>query len=49
VHGQPWQYVFYVDYQVSDPASTSAALDQLRRRCLLVKELGRYPAARPLS
>jgi prephenate dehydratase len=48
-HGQPWQYVFYVDYQVSDPASTSAALDQLRRRCLLVKELGRYPAARPLS
>jgi len=49
VHGQPWQYIFYVDYQVSDPASTSAALDQLRRRCLLVKELGRYPAARPLS
>ena len=49
VHGQPWQYVFYVDYQVSDPASTGAALDQLRRRCLLVKELGRYPAARPLS
>ena len=49
MHGQPWQYVFYVDYQVSDPASTSAALDQLRRRCLLVKELGRYPAARPLS
>jgi prephenate dehydratase len=49
VHGQPWQYVFYVDYQVSDPASTSIALDQLRRRCLLVKELGRYPAARPLS
>jgi prephenate dehydratase len=49
VHGQPWQYVFYLDYQVSDPASTSAALDQLRRRCLLVKELGRYPAARPLS
>jgi prephenate dehydratase len=49
VHGQPWQYIFYLDYQVSDPASTSAALDQLRRRCLLVKELGRYPAARPLS
>jgi prephenate dehydratase len=45
VHGQPWQYVFYLDYQVSDPAATSAALEQLRRQCLLVKELGHYPAA----
>jgi prephenate dehydratase len=49
VHGQPWQYVFYVDYQVSDPAATSAALDQLRRQCLVVKELGHYPAALPPS
>jgi prephenate dehydratase len=49
VHGQPWQYVFYVDYQVSDPAATSAALDQLRRKCLVVKELGHYPAAQLLS
>jgi prephenate dehydratase len=48
VHGQPWQYVFYLDYQVSDPGATDAALEQLRRRCLLVKELGRYPAAPPL-
>jgi prephenate dehydratase len=45
VPGQPWQYVFYLDYQVADPASTSAALDQLRRQSLLVKELGHYPAA----
>jgi prephenate dehydratase len=49
VHGQPWQYVFYVDYQVSEPAATSAALDQLRRQCMFVKELGHYRAARPLS
>jgi prephenate dehydratase len=49
VQGQPWQYVFYVDYQVSDSSATSAALEQLRRQCLLVKELGHYPAARPLS
>jgi prephenate dehydratase len=49
VHGQPWQYVFYVDYQVSDPEATSAALDQLRRQCLLVKELGHYPAAQAPS
>jgi prephenate dehydratase len=46
VHGEPWQYVFYVDYQVSDPAATGAALEQLRRQCLLVKDLGHYPAAR---
>jgi prephenate dehydratase len=46
VQGQPWQYVFYVDYQVTDPSATNAALDQLRRQCMMVKELGHYPAAR---
>ncbi len=44
VPGQPWQYVFYVDYQVSDPVATQAALDELRRQCLVVKELGHYRA-----
>jgi len=48
VPGQPWHYVFYVDYQVSDPAATRAALNELRRQCLVVKELGSYRAARPL-
>ena len=49
VQGQPWQYVFYVDFQAPDPAATSAALEQLRGQCLLVKELGRYRAATPVS
>jgi prephenate dehydratase len=49
VQGQPWQYVFYLDCQASDPAGTGAALQQLRRQCLWVKELGHYPAAPPLS
>ena len=49
VQGQPWQYVFYVDYQAPDPAATGAALEQLRRQCQWVKELGHYPAAPPLS
>jgi prephenate dehydratase len=49
VQGQPWQYVFYVDCQASDPAATGAALEELRRQCLWVKELGHYPAAPPLS
>jgi prephenate dehydratase len=46
VHGQPWEYVFYVDYQLSSPGGASAVLGQLRRQCLVVKELGRYQAAR---
>jgi prephenate dehydratase len=49
VQGQPWQYVFYLDYQVADPAAAGAALEQLRRQCMVVKELGHYPAARPPS
>jgi prephenate dehydratase len=49
VQGQPWQYVFYVDYQVANPDATSAARDELRRKCILVKELGHYPSAEPLS
>ena len=49
VQGQPWQYVFYLDYQVADPAAAGTALEQLRRRCMVVKELGHYPAARSPS
>ena len=49
VQGQPWQYVFYVDYQVARGTPPDAPLDQLRRRCMLVKELGQYQAATPLS
>ncbi len=48
VQGQPWEYVFYVDYQVADPAAASGPLHQLRQKCILVKELGHYPAAQPL-
>ena len=49
VPGRPWEYVFYVDYQVSDPAAAGVALQQLRWQCNLVKEFGRYPAAPALS
>ena len=45
VHGRPWEYVFYVDYQISPPGTAGAVLDQLSRQCLVVKELGRYPSA----
>ena len=49
VPGQPWQYVFYVDYQVADAAAAAAALQQLRTQCQTVKELGYYRAAAPVS
>jgi prephenate dehydratase len=45
VQGQPWQYVFYVDYQLSDSAVADAALTLLKGHCSMVKELGRYRAA----
>ncbi len=45
VQGKPWQYVFYVDYQLSTQARADIALDMLRQHCSMVKELGRYRAA----
>jgi prephenate dehydratase len=42
VHGQPWHYVFYADYQLSTPNSADTALKLLARHCSMVKELGRY-------
>jgi prephenate dehydratase len=44
VHGQPWEYVFYADFQINSPGQADEALEHLRRRCVLVKELGRYVA-----
>ena len=44
VHGQPWHYVFYADYQLSNPQSADAALELLGQHCSTVKELGRYRA-----
>jgi prephenate dehydratase len=49
VQGKPWQYVFYVDYQLSTQTRADIALDMLRQHCSMVKELGRYRAAeRPI-
>jgi len=44
VHGQPWHYVFYADYQLSSTLSADAALQLLGHHCSMVKELGRYRA-----
>jgi prephenate dehydratase len=45
VPGRPWEYVFYADYQLSDPHLADWALKNLPRHCSMVRELGRYRAA----
>ncbi len=50
VHGHPWEYIFYVDYQIHSLDEADRALDALRPHCSMVKELGRYrEAATPRS
>ena len=46
VHGTPWQYIFYADYQMEQPEKADRALAELVRHCTMIKELGRYRAAR---
>jgi prephenate dehydratase len=45
VQGKPWDYVFYVDYQIQTTASADMVLAELRSSCSMVKELGRYRTA----
>ncbi len=45
VQGKPWDYFFYVDYQISSAGGADAVLRLLRSSCSMVKELGRYRSA----
>lgn len=49
VPGSPWEYIFFVDARFADATQADAAIASLRENCRMVKELGRYRAARPLS
>jgi prephenate dehydratase len=50
VQGKPWEYIFYVDCQLHSSEEGTQALEALRSRCAMVKELGRYvEASRDLS
>lgn len=49
VHGKPWEYVFYVDCQIRSLDEGSQAIDALLPHCAMVKELGRYKEAKPLT
>lgn len=45
VPGQPWEYVFFVEFRYEGLKMAEAALAALRSASHTVKELGRYPAA----
>lgn len=46
VHGSPWEYIFYVDFQIHSGEEGTRALEALRPHCGMIKELGRYHEAR---
>ncbi len=45
VPGQPWEYVFFVEFRFPDAATADAALNALHSEARMVRELGRYKAA----
>lgn len=48
VEGRPWEYSFYVDCIIANPAEADRALEVLAPHCSMVKELGRYREAESL-
>ncbi len=45
VVGRPFEYRFYVDFEVSDPAAAEQALAELEKSAAEVRLFGTYPAA----
>jgi prephenate dehydratase len=45
VPGQPWEYVFFVEFRFTDATAADRALEALRTEARMVRELGRYRAA----
>ncbi len=45
VPNQPWQYRFYVDFEIGDAAAANDALEALQAQATEVKLFGSYPAA----
>lgn len=45
VPGQPWEYIFFVEFRFSGAGTADAALDALRSQTRMLRELGRYKAA----
>jgi prephenate dehydratase len=49
VPGQPWQYVFFAEFRFDTSTQAETALHGLSLESSMVKELGRYAAAGPLT
>ncbi len=49
IHGQPWEYQFFLDLEAETPARLEAALSEVRKATSQLRVLGHYPAARIAS
>jgi prephenate dehydratase len=49
IHGQPWEYQFFLDLEAETPAPMEAALSEVRKATSQLRVLGLYPAARIAS
>jgi prephenate dehydratase len=49
IHGQPWEYQFFLDLEAETPAPLEAALSEVRKTTSQLRVLGLYPAARIAS
>jgi prephenate dehydratase len=45
VPGQPWEYIFFVEFRFTGGPAADSALNALRSEAGMVRELGRYKAA----
>jgi prephenate dehydratase len=46
IHGQPWEYQFFLDLEAETPASLEVTLSEVRKVTSQLRVLGLYPAAR---
>jgi prephenate dehydratase len=49
IHGQPWEYQFFLDVEADDPQRLASALDQVRQATSDMRILGWYAAERSFS
>ena len=46
IHGQPWEYQFFLDIEAEDPSRLTRAIEAARSSTSELRALGRYTAAR---
>ena len=46
IHGQPWEYQFFLDLEAESPDTLEAALGGVRKATSQLRVLGLYPASR---